>query len=109
MSWREVFHAVAVMFASIRSDDSDFKICIFGPRLHLRQNFWMFPDFSNLGYLDSAMFTSIRVAFPRSPARRVEDLCSENTIFFYNQHIVNLQMTLLSSSKLPAEKSARVP
>ena len=39
----------------------------------------------------------------------VEDLCSENTIFFYNQPVVNLQMTGLSSSKLPAEKSVRVP
>ena len=69
----------------------------------------MFPDLSNLGCLDSRMFTSIRVAFPPSPSRRVEDLCSENTIFFYNQPVVNLQMTLLSSSKMPAEKSARVP
>ena len=36
---KKVFHAVAAMIASMRSDDDGFKICIFGPRLHLRQNF----------------------------------------------------------------------
>ena len=65
--------------------------------------------FINLGCLDSRRFTSIRVAFSPSPARRVKDLSSENTIFFYNPPVVNLQMTLLSSSKLPAEKGARAP